>query len=57
MLIVMALPTVIIKEKRPSNIAILLKANILVFTVGGRHGRDPMVVGFTTTCATSAYHH
>jgi hypothetical protein len=23
----------------------------------GRHGCDPMVVGFTTTCAISAYHH
>ena len=23
---------------------------------GGRHGRDRMVVGFTTTCAISAYH-
>jgi len=25
--------------------------------VGGRRGRDHMVVGFTTTCAISAYHH
>jgi len=24
---------------------------------GGRHGRDRMVVGFTTTCAISAYYH
>jgi len=24
---------------------------------GGRCGRDRMVVGFTTTCAISAYHH
>jgi hypothetical protein len=24
---------------------------------GGRRGRDHMVVGFTTTCAISAYHH
>jgi len=23
----------------------------------GRHGRDRMVVGFTTTCAISTYHH
>jgi len=23
----------------------------------GRHGRDRRVVGFTTTCAISAYHH
>jgi hypothetical protein len=25
--------------------------------IGGRRGRDRMVVGLTTTCATSAYHH
>jgi hypothetical protein len=25
--------------------------------VGGRHGRDRIVVGFTTPCAISAYHH
>jgi hypothetical protein len=23
----------------------------------GRHGRNRMVVGFTTTCTISAYHH
>ena len=37
---------------------------IFLFTVfllshlfGGRHGRDPIVVGFTTTYVISAYHH
>jgi hypothetical protein len=25
--------------------------------IWGRHGHDRMVVGFTTTCAISAYHH
>jgi hypothetical protein len=25
--------------------------------VRGHHGRDCMVVGFTTTCAISTYHH
>ena len=25
--------------------------------VRDHHGRDRMVVGFTTTCAISAYHH
>jgi hypothetical protein len=25
--------------------------------LGGRHGLDCMVVGFTITCAISAYHH
>ena len=24
---------------------------------GGHHGRDRKVVGFTTTCGISAYHH
>jgi len=27
------------------------------FLYRGRRGRDCMVVGFTTTCAISAYHH
>jgi hypothetical protein len=25
--------------------------------LSGHHGHDHMVVGFTTTCAISAYHH
>jgi len=25
--------------------------------IGGRHDRIHMVVGYTTTCAISAYHH
>jgi len=25
--------------------------------IGGRHGRDCIVVGFTTICAISAYYH
>ena len=30
-----------------------------LYKIWGRHGRDHgcMVVGFTTTCAISAYHH
>jgi len=28
-----------------------------LYMYGGRRGRDRMVVGFTTTCAISAYHH
>jgi hypothetical protein len=33
--------------------------NFLFFTpfINGHCGRDRMVVGFTTTCAISAYHH
>ena len=31
--------------------------NRSLFYWWGRHGRDLMVVGFTTTCAISAYHH
>jgi hypothetical protein len=30
--------------------------NINDLLFGGRHGRDRMVVGFTTTCAISAYY-
>ena len=28
----------------------------IVFFYGGRRSRDRMIVGFTTTCAISAYH-
>ena len=34
-----------------------LKHVSLPFGPRGHHGRDRMVVGFTTTCAISAYHH
>ena len=30
---------------------------IYYFQWGGRHGHDHMVVGFTTACTISAYHH
>jgi hypothetical protein len=30
---------------------------ILILMQGFRHGRDRMVVRFTTTCVISAYHH
>ena len=33
----------------------LVTYNIWIFR--GQHGHDLMVVGFTTTCAISAYHH
>ena len=29
----------------------------MFLSVRGRHDRDLMVVGFTTTCTISAYHH
>jgi len=29
----------------------------LIMIIRGRHGRDRMVVGFTTTYAFSVYHH
>jgi len=35
----------------------LLDMNKSLVLCGGRRGRDSMVVGFTTTCAISAYHH
>ena len=31
--------------------------NLLYTTLGGRRGRDYMVVGFITTYAISVYHH
>jgi hypothetical protein len=34
---------------------LLHKIDAHLFTVRGRHGRDRMVVGFTTTCAISVY--
>jgi hypothetical protein len=30
---------------------------VLIYAIRGRHGRDLIVVGFTTTCAISACHH
>jgi hypothetical protein len=36
------------------NIGILFKQ---IGIIRGHHGRDRMVVGFTTTTANSAYHH
>jgi hypothetical protein len=31
--------------------------SLCLYFLGGRLDRDSMVVGFTTTCAISAYHH
>jgi hypothetical protein len=31
--------------------------DLFVYMGRGRRGRDRLVVGFTTTCAISAYHH
>jgi hypothetical protein len=30
---------------------------VIVLSLEDRRGRDRMVLGFTTTCAISAYHH
>ena len=30
---------------------------VIYYKLRDRRGRDRMVVGFTTTCETSAYHH
>ena len=43
-------------EERASAILTVKGKNKLLFD-GGRHGRDRMVVGFTTTYTVSAYHH
>jgi hypothetical protein len=37
-------------------IFLILHVNTLI-SIKGRHGRDHMVVGFTTTYAISAYRH
>jgi hypothetical protein len=46
---------------RPKTRARIFKVNIQVkvntFECRGRSGRGRMVIGFTTTCAISAYHH
>jgi hypothetical protein len=42
--------------KENKKIFLMEKLFILKF-VWGRRGRDRMVVGFTTTCAISAYNH
>ena len=31
--------------------------SVNIIPMWGHHGHDRMVVGFTTTCAISAYHH
>ena len=36
---------------------LVTKVFLPVDCIGGHRGRDPMVVGFTTTYAISAYHH
>jgi hypothetical protein len=36
---------------------IYLKENTILYLFGGCRVRDHIVVGFTTTCAISAYHH
>jgi len=35
----------------------IVNNNVLSISHRGRRGLDRMVVGFTTTCAISAYHH
>ena len=35
----------------------LLLLSLFTNDIGGRRGRGRMVVGFTTTCAISAYYH
>jgi hypothetical protein len=40
-----------------SSLDISLTTAYFLFTLGGHLGCDRMVVGLTTTCAISAYHH
>ena len=49
---------IITKEvKRQSTGHVLKTYLFFTFVMRGRRGRDRMVVGFTTTCASSAYQH
>ena len=34
-----------------------IHGHVISNNIRGRRGRDRMVVGFTTTCAISVYHH
>ena len=45
--------------KEQGNYCIVHMSNLqcLQLHIGGRRGHDRMVVGFTTTCAISTYHH
>jgi hypothetical protein len=38
-------------------VALSIKNQIKYIRGKGRHGRGRMIVGLTTTCAISAYHH
>ena len=40
-----------------NQIPVVIYTYIYTMYITGRHGRDSMVVGFTTTYAISAYHH
>ena len=44
-------------ELKPKKNVKLVFSVSLIYTTGGCSGRDRMVVGFTTTCAISTYHH
>jgi hypothetical protein len=47
----------IYKEKEGRNIRKYINNIIVTAVPVERRGRDRMIVGFTTTCAISAYHH
>ena len=44
-------------RKCPEHIDVDISMCLLINVVRGPHDRGCMVVGFTTTCAISAYHH
>jgi len=38
-------------------LSFFLNIQHIALHIGGRHGRDRMIVGFITNCAISAHHH
>ena len=44
------------RKSKKNQLPLLCQLHIL-YLLGGRRGRDRMVVGFTTTYAISAHHH
>ena len=45
------------KQLHIGSVVLCCRSRRSALPVWGRRGRDRMVVGFTTTCTISAYHH
>ena len=59
-LVTSGIPLINKKYWKPKSVIFYLQNTnfyYIMLNSGGCHGRDHMVVGFTTACAISAYHH